>query len=182
MFQGADVDGLDTLARRTNEAADFADDVVVALKIVVAALEAMSWTGWAAAFAAYLKGVVIPWVQTTGKYLRTFAQVLALASKQQKEVSGDVVRVALPAGSWTPTVYPTQSAVVAPRLVAPSAAISAQGAGGGASGVQVTITAPQGIGMPTAGATGGGAVGGGSQVSAPVPAGSAASAAPVPGG
>ena len=59
-FQGSDVDALDKIAGYTKKAADFATLVAGVLEAVAAVLEAFSWTGWAAAFAKYLRAVVIP--------------------------------------------------------------------------------------------------------------------------
>src|SRR5690606_16062521 len=96
-FQGADVDGLDKTANRCMEGADFADTVAKALEMLVAALEAMSWTGFAAALAAYLKAVVIPWVKYIAQCLRLFGGLLQLASSKQKDASQDTPQISIPA-------------------------------------------------------------------------------------
>src|SRR5690625_1836451 len=93
MFQGADVSGLDIVANKARQGADQARKTVVILRSVVRALQAMSWTGWAAAYARYLEVTVIPWVQATGEALERFAQILRAASSLQKAVSEDSPQV-----------------------------------------------------------------------------------------
>ena len=106
-FRGSDVDGLDRVVHKMTDAAEFADDVVTALKILATALDMMSWTGWAAAFARYLRAVVIPWVKTVAQYLRGFAKVLALISHKQKDTSSDHPTVHIP-GVGVPARHPAR--------------------------------------------------------------------------
>lgn len=159
-FRGSDVDGLDRIVRTMTDAAEFADDVVTALRVLAAALEAMSWTGWAAAFARYLRAVVIPWVQTVAKYLRGFAQVLALISQTQKDTSADTPTVHIPDARFTPVQLPKASTVNAPVLAAPDPAVRTSQPGGGAAGAGAQVVVPVSIGSITVhvnGAAGGGA-------------------------
>lgn len=148
-FRGADVDGLDRIVRRMNDAAEFADDVVTALRVLAAALDAMSWTGWAAAFARYLRAVVIPWVQTVSRYLKGFAQVLALISQTQKDTSADTPTVHVPAAAFTPVRLPATSTANAPVLAAPDPAVAPSAAGGGAAGAGAQVVVPVSIGSVT---------------------------------
>src|SRR5690625_5527186 len=114
MFQGADVSGLDKMANKAQQGADQARKTVVILRAVVRALQAMSWTGWAAAYARYLEVTVIPWVQATGEALERFAQILRAASSLQKAVSEDSPQVAVPQIQYVPPTMPTSSTVNAP--------------------------------------------------------------------
>lgn len=164
-FRGSDVDGLDRIVRRMTDAAEFADDVVKALKVLAAALDAMSWTGWAAAFARYLRGVVIPWVQTVARYLRGFSQVLALISQTQKDTSSDRPTVHVPATAFTPVTLPATSAAHAPMLTAPATAVSPAVQGGGAAGAGAQVVVPAAIGSVTIHVHGAG--GAGAQVTTP---------------
>ena len=52
-FQGADVDGLDQTAQKMMQAAEACTAIAAALTALSAALKAMSWTGFAAAMAAW---------------------------------------------------------------------------------------------------------------------------------
>lgn len=164
-FRGSDVDGLDRIVRRMTDAAEFADDVVKALKVLAAALDAMSWTGWAAAFARYLRGVVIPWVQTVARYLRGFSQVLAVISQTQKDTSSDRPTVHVPATAFTPVTLPATSAAHAPMLTAPATAVSPAAPGGGAAGAGAQVVVPAAIGSVTVHVHGAG--GAGAQVTTP---------------
>ena len=172
-FQGADVSALDRLAQRTQQGADYARKIAIALKLVVAALRAMSWTGFAAAYAAYLENVVIPWVERTGDALERFANVLRLASAAQKSVSEDSPQISIPASAYHSPGMPAVSAANPPRLCLPETTVGngemptvAEGAGaviivpvslgatastgvGGAKGPPVNVTLP--IGPATAG-------------------------------
>ncbi|WP_046527855.1 hypothetical protein [Cellulomonas sp. FA1] len=164
-FRGSDVDGLDRIVRTMTDAAEFADDVVTALRVLAAALEAMSWTGWAAAFARYLRAVVIPWVQTVAKYLRGFAQVLALISQTQKDTSADTPTVHIPDARFTPVQLPKSSTVNAPVLAAPDPAVRPSQPGGGAAGAGAQVVVPVSIGSITVHVNGAG--GGGAGVTTP---------------
>lgn len=165
-FQGADVDGLDRTANRCMEGADFADTVAKALEILVAALEAMSWTGFAAALAAYLKAVVIPWVKYIAKCLRIFGGLLQLASRKQKDASEDSPQVVIPATAWNPPPAPTAVNVAPPMLTCPDPAIHRTDAGTGAQTGGGSAVAP----TPTIGGTAtGGTGGGGGSATAPTP-------------
>lgn len=165
-FQGADVDGLDRTANRCMEGADFADTVAKALEILVAALEAMSWTGFAAALAAYLKAVVIPWVKYIAKCLRIFGGILQLASRKQKDASEDSPQVVIPATAWNPPPAPTAVNVAPPMLTCPDPAIHRTDAGTGAETGGGSAVAP----TPTIGSTATGGTGtGGGTATAPTP-------------
>lgn len=144
-FQGADVDGLDRTANRCMEGADFADTVARALEILVAALEAMSWTGFAAALAAYLKAVVIPWVKYIARCLRIFGGLLQLASSKQKDASEDAPPVSIPATAWNPPPAPVNPGVNPPVLASPEPAIQQTAPGTGAQTGGGTITTTTGI-------------------------------------
>ncbi len=162
-FQGADVDGLDRTANRCMESADFADTVARTLEILVAALEAMSWTGFAAALAAYLKAVVIPWVKYIAKCLRIFGGLLQLASSKQKGASEDAPPVRIPATAWNPPPAPVATGVNPPMLASPQPAIQQTAPGTGAQtggGTSVAPAAP--IGRTDGGAGAGNVRGGGS--------------------
>ena len=136
-FQGADVDGLDRTAQSMLDAAEAATAVATALQALVVALEAMSWTGFAAALAAYLKGVVIPWVKATAAALRAFGQVLQLASSTQRDTSGDRPVVTTGSGNYQTPQLPTASAGDGPRIATIEIHIT-NGQTGQGSGVQVT--------------------------------------------
>ncbi|NED98042.1 hypothetical protein G1H11_22340 [Phytoactinopolyspora alkaliphila] len=136
MFKGADVDGLDRIAQKIDQAVDFARTVLTILKMTVRALNAMSWTGWAKAFAIYLETVVIPWVQATMRALQSFSAVIKFASAMQKEVSGDAPRVAVPPTYQTPPLPPC-GAENPPMLKQPDVVININVNGGG-TGVQVS--------------------------------------------
>lgn len=167
-FQGADVSALDRLAQRTQQGADYARKIAIALKLVVAALRAMSWTGFAAAYAAYLENVVIPWVERTGDALERFANVLRMASAAQKSVSEDSPQISIPASAYHSPGMPAVSAANPPRLCLPETTVGngdmptvAEGAGaviivpvslgatastgvGGAKGPPLNVTLPIG--------------------------------------
>ncbi|WP_091784214.1 hypothetical protein [Pedococcus dokdonensis] len=136
-FQGADVDGLDRTAQTMLDASEAATAVATALQAIVAALEAMSWTGFAAALAAYLKGVVIPWVKATAAALKAFGQILQLASSSQRETSGDRPVVTTGGGSYQTPQLPTVSAANGPTIATIEIRIT-NGQTGQGSGVQVT--------------------------------------------
>lgn len=162
-FQGADVDGLDRTANKCLEGAEFADTVAKALEILVAALEAMSWTGFAAALAAYLKAVVIPWVKYIAKCLRIFGGLLQLASSKQKGASEDTPQVSIPATAWNPPPAPTATGIMPPVLASPQPAIQQTDPGTGAQTGGGTSVAPiTTIGRTEPGATTGNVTGGGS--------------------
>lgn len=159
-FRGSDVDGLDRVVNKMTDAAEFADDVVTALKALATALDCMSWTGWAAAFARYLRAVVIPWVKTVAQYLRGFAKVLALISQTQKDTSSDHPTVHIPASAFQPVVLPATSTANAPQLAAPESGVAPSAQGGGAAGAGAQVVVPVSIGSVTVhvhGAAGGGA-------------------------
>lgn len=159
-FRGSDVDGLDRVVGRMTDAADFADDVVTALQALATALDLMSWTGWAAAFARYLRAVVIPWVKTVAQYLRGFAKVLALISQTQKDTSSDRPTVHIPESSFAPVILPATSTANAPVLAAPEPGAAPSAQGGGAAGAGAQVVVPVSIGSVTVhihGAEGGGA-------------------------
>src|SRR5690625_7695211 len=93
MWYGRELAVLHKMASQSQQCADRARKTVVLLRAVVRALQAMSWPGWAAAYARYLEVTVIPWVQATGEALERFAQILRAASSLQKAVSEDSPQV-----------------------------------------------------------------------------------------
>jgi hypothetical protein len=146
-FQGSDVDALDTIAGYTEKAADFATLVAGVLEAVAAVLEAFSWTGWAAAFAKYLRAVVIPWVKAAAKMLSSASQFLALMSGKQKGASGDTPQL----GSGSTPGYqvpklPTVSTGDAPQVATITITVTAPVAGGASAGVQVSTPSLTGTG------------------------------------
>ncbi len=124
-FQGADVDGLDTTASRMLQAAQACTTIATALAALATALEAMSWTGFAAAFAAYLRGVVIPWVKATGAALQAFGKLLELTSSDQKTASGDTPVITTGNGGYTSRRCRASRAATAPRSRASSSTSTA---------------------------------------------------------
>lgn len=90
-FSGSDTDELDRIVEKMNDAADYAQKIAAALKVLCAALDAMSWTGYAAALARYLRAVVIPLLQTTARNLMLFAKVVGAASSVQKDASSNTI-------------------------------------------------------------------------------------------
>ncbi|MEJ7651752.1 MAG: hypothetical protein WKF57_22310, partial [Nakamurella sp.] len=136
-FQGSDTDGLDKIVSKMKEAAAFADKMVLALKALCAALDAMSWTGYAAALSAYLKGTVIPLLTAVSKNLQAFAQVVGTASSIQKDTSsnryvidaGDTGYVPTPitGGNGETTTAPTDPAVDDPTKAPEQGAVDSKG-------------------------------------------------------
>lgn len=167
MFQGADVSGLDRMAQKAQEGADYAKKVAMALKILVRALKAMSWTGWAAAYVAYLQGTVIPWVEATGEALENFAKVLRTASALQKAVSGDSPQVSIPNVQYVPPQLPTSSAVNAPTLSRPDTGVRNQGMPTISVGEGAVVVVPISIGGTASSLGQTAAQGGGGQVTTP---------------
>lgn len=135
-FQGADVDGLDTTASRMLQAAQACTTIATALAALATALEAMSWTGFAAAFAAYLRGVVIPWVKATGQALQAFGKLLELTSSDQKTTSGDTPVITTGNGGYTSPQMPRVSCGDGPQVASIVININGGQMGQG-SGVQV---------------------------------------------
>ncbi|ROR96213.1 hypothetical protein EDD28_0792 [Salana multivorans] len=123
-FQGADVSGLDRLTQRCQQGAQFARGLATALEVLAAALEAMSWTGWAAAFARYLRSVVIPWVKYIGTCLERFGTVLQLASTAQKNASQDAPQISIPVSALQLPPAPTTPRIAPPILVAPTPVVA----------------------------------------------------------
>ncbi|WP_413452610.1 hypothetical protein AA0Y32_09880 [Georgenia phoenicis] len=167
MFQGADVSGLDAMAQKAQDGADYAKKVAMALKILVRALKAMSWTGWAAGYAAYLEATVIPWVEATGEALENFAKVLRMASALQKAVSEDSPRVAIPASAYVPPQLPTSSAVNAPSLSRPDTAVANADMPTVSVGDGAVVVIPISIGGTTSSLGQTAATGAGGQVTTP---------------
>jgi hypothetical protein len=85
MFLGADVEGLDKVAKTCRDAAEFAQAVRQVLRAIVAA--ASIFGPWGKAFVAYLEHVVIPWLDRVIAALRAFAQVLSGNADAQRKVS-----------------------------------------------------------------------------------------------
>ncbi|EAP99835.1 hypothetical protein JNB_06689 [Janibacter sp. HTCC2649] len=176
-FQGADVDGLDTTASRMLQAAQACTTIATALAALATALEAMSWTGFAAAFAAYLRGVVIPWVKATGAALQAFGKLLELTSSDQKATSGDTPVITTGSGGYTSPQMPQVSCGDGPQVASITINIT-NGQMGQGSGVQVDRPAlpgsiPGSVVNPGGGSSGSGA-------GAPVP--SAPTPTPIPTG
>lgn len=165
-FQGADVDGLDTTASRMLKAAEACTTVATALEALAAALAAMSWTGFAAAFAAYLRAVVIPWVKLTAAALQAFGKLLELTSSDQKTASGDTPVITTGDGGYTSPQMPRSSCGDGPRIASITVNIT-NGQMGQGSGVQVDRPALPGSIPGTTMNSGGGSSGNGS--GAPVP-------------
>jgi len=165
MFHGADVSQLDRMAQKAQSGADFARKVALTLKAVVRALQAMSWTGWAAAYARYLEVTVIPWVEATGKALERFAQVLQLASRLQKGASEDSPQISIPATAYQPPALPATTAVNAPQLTAPTPAISQSQMSTMAVGAGAIVFVPAALGNLSPVITG--SSGGGANASSP---------------
>lgn len=159
-FQGADVSGLDRLTQRCQQGAQFARSLAKALEMLAAALEAMSWTGWAKAFAMYLRSVVIPWVKYIATCLERFGRVLQLASTAQKLASQDSPQISIPASALQLPRAPQTGQVAPPQLSAPVPAITGSASGGtptgGGAAVAPTPTIGRtdgGSGTPTGGGT-----------------------------
>src|SRR3954470_15077878 len=84
-FEGADVDGLDRLAQEFGQAAQVCDEVKAACEVIVAA--SFVFGPFGAAFVAYLKTVVIPWLTKISEALRLMAKVLSFHSQAQRDAS-----------------------------------------------------------------------------------------------
>lgn len=118
-FRGADVDGLDHLSREFSQAAQIVDGVKAACEAIVAA--ASFFGPFGAAFIAYLKGTVIPWLTRIGEALRTMSSVLTKHANAQRDASS--ASTSLPSyRSPSPTVTPATTAVAPVTTVAPSPA------------------------------------------------------------
>src|SRR5262245_16514867 len=85
MFRGADVDGLDTMARQCSTAADTADDVNRTLNEMVSS--PVMYGPYARAFAADATSVMVPALIRATGVLRGFAQQLAANAAQQRQAS-----------------------------------------------------------------------------------------------
>ena len=84
-FEGADVDGLDAVARDCAQAAQVVDDVKAVCEAIVAAASIFGPFG--AAFIAYLRSVVIPWLTKIAEALQLFGKVLSMRSLLQRDAS-----------------------------------------------------------------------------------------------
>ena len=153
MFQGADVDGLDHIAKECNDGAEVAGEVCTALEAICAA--AWIFGPFGAAFIAYLKSVVIPWLKAVAAALKAFAAVLSLASGNQKQTSagGDM---SLGTGGYTTPALPSSSTADFPTL----GPVTATGTAGGLT-TPSGFTGGTGAGVPTGGLFGDGLTGGG---------------------
>ncbi|GAB2477782.1 hypothetical protein [Jatrophihabitans fulvus] len=127
-FRGADVEGLDGLSRDFTQAAEIVDGVRTACEAIVAAASIFGPFG--AAFVAYLKGTVIPWLTKIEQALRSMSQVLATHSQAQKDASS--------AGTSLPTYTSTGSLPVGNTADYP---LLGQG-GAAATGAPVTSGTP----------------------------------------
>lgn len=85
MFLGADVEGLEKVAKTCRDAAEFAQAVRNVLRAIVAA--ASIFGPWGKAFVAYLEKVVIPWLERVIAALQAFAKVLSGNAEAQRKVS-----------------------------------------------------------------------------------------------
>ena len=119
-FEGADVDGLDRLAREFEQAAQVCDEVKAACEVIVAA--SFVFGPFGAAFVSYLKTVVIPWLTKISEALRLMAKVLSFHSQAQRDASSAATSLPsyttpgnLPAGSTRD--YPVMTAAPAPEPV-----------------------------------------------------------------
>ncbi|MBN9619111.1 MAG: hypothetical protein J0H43_05195 [Actinobacteria bacterium] len=151
-FEGADVDGLDRLAQEFAQAAQVVDEVKMACEVIVAAASIFGPFG--AAFVAYLKGVVIPWLTRIAEALQLMAKVLSVHSQAQRSASSSAT--SLPSYS-----FPASSAPAASTANYPLLAIAALGPVGLAASA-LTSTAPSGatVSTPNAlGESGGGTTG-----------------------
>ena len=113
-FQGSDTDELDKIVSKMREAAQYAENIARALQILCKALDAMSWTGYAAALAAYLRGVVIPLLKTVAAELKAFAAIVSMASSVQKDASSDKWIVDTGDVGYTPQQLPSGADDVQP--------------------------------------------------------------------
>jgi hypothetical protein len=102
-FEGADVDALDKLAQVFKEGAQIVDEVKAACEAIVAAASIFGPFG--AAFVAYLKGTVIPWLTKISQALTSLSGVLSQHSQAQKDASSSAT--SLPSYSAGSTATPT---------------------------------------------------------------------------
>lgn len=177
-FLGADTDELREAGQKCLEGKESTDEVIMYLRILIAALYAASWfTGGAsAAYANYLETQVVPWLQRISMALGLFAKVLlAHAEAQDRASAGELVDFgALPTYRTPP--LPAQGIERWEGSVlgtGPNGLPVGGGAAGGGHGtcpsVQPSIDGGHGVEVPAAG-TGeygqgvspGGAIGGGS--------------------
>lgn len=112
-FTGADVDGLDHLAKEFSQAAQIVDGVRAACEAIVAA--ASFFGPFGAAFIAYLKGTVIPWLMRIGQSLRAMSTVLTGHADAQRDASS--------ASTSLPSYRPPAPAATAASVPAPVAAV-----------------------------------------------------------
>ncbi|SHH03361.1 hypothetical protein SAMN05443575_3144 [Jatrophihabitans endophyticus] len=138
-FLGADVDGLDHLAKEFEGAAEIVDMVKTACEVIVAAASIFGPFG--AAFVAYLKSTVIPWLSKISMALKAMAKLLSVHSQAQRETSSsttslnNTVTITLPSYPGTPnlpttsTAAPTLPAAVTPTTPAPPTTTTPAGAG-----------------------------------------------------
>lgn len=103
MFLGADVVGLEQVAKTCRDAASFAQTVRNVLRAIVAA--ASIFGPWGKAFIAYLEHVVIPWLEQVIAALTAFAKVLSGNAEAQRRVSaGETVNLPPPPTYQTPAL------------------------------------------------------------------------------
>lgn len=111
-FLGVDVDDLRSAGAKCQEGAEETDQVISYLMILIAALEAASFfTGGAsAAYARYLRTVVLPWLRQVSQALHLFAKVLgAHADAQDRASAGETVDWSALPTYTSPTNLPTSS-------------------------------------------------------------------------
>src|SRR5690625_2364431 len=165
-FQGADVSGLDRIAQRCQQGADYAKKIAIALKLVVRPLRAMAWAVFAGPYAQHLERIVIPWVDRTGDALDRFANVVRLASALQKSVSEDSPQISIPATAYQPPPLPANTATNPPVLLPPQTQVNTSPMPTGAAGAGAVVIIPVALGG-TASTGGGAASGGGANVTTP---------------
>ncbi|SHH03444.1 hypothetical protein SAMN05443575_3146 [Jatrophihabitans endophyticus] len=131
-FRGADVDGLDRLAREFAQAAGVTDEVKQACEAIVAA--AAMFGPFSAAFIAYLKGTVIPYLTRIAASLRAMSTLLSQHSQAQRDASASATSLpsytppssTVTAGDTPATVTSVATATpVAPVTHAPAAVVGA---------------------------------------------------------
>ena len=139
-FMGADTDALREAGQECQEGKEQTDQVIQYLRMLIMALRAASFfTGGAsAAYAEYLEGTVVPWLQRISQALGLMAQVLMSNADDQDGVSnsggeisggGTALSYSTPGGSM-----PTQPIGVWEGSLVPTAAPGTSSETGSSSG------------------------------------------------
>ena len=114
-FMGADTDALREAGQECQEGKEKTDQVIAYLRMLIMALRAASFfTGGAsAAYAEYLEGTVVPWLQRISQALGLMAQVLMSNADDQDGVSNSGSQIS---GTGTALSYasPTSSTPTQP--------------------------------------------------------------------